>query len=383
MKLPRVNLFTPGLVAGDAVSNDVFGMADWLRRRGFPVAVYAEKIDDGLEETARPVGAYRGDCDDARDVMLYHHSVGWPKGLAIWRQTRGRKILRYHNVTPDRFYQPFDQGIARQCQQGVRETASLSRSGPTLALAASDYGVRDLARWARRPYPLEIVPPFHDAGAWEGLPLNEELAERLRGRINVLFVGRVMPHKGHARLLRVLSCCRTLLGSGVRLYVVGGLDEQMQQYNARLREQIEALRLGDLVCFTGKVPLDRLKTYFHCADAFLCLSEHEGFCVPLVEAMRMGVPVVAYRGSAIASTLGDHPLLWDGPDPWAAAESVRLLVEDSAARRLVVGLQRDRYERLFSPGVIGRRFAEALASVFPEVDAEVTDEPASLVPGVA
>jgi glycosyltransferase involved in cell wall biosynthesis len=373
MSRPRFHVVASNITPADAVTRDALGMAAWLRGHGFVADVYGGFVHPSLRGQAHLLSAYAARAGTTDDVLVYHHSVGWPAGFELWQASRNQKILRYHNITPARYLQAYDRASANLCRRGCLETMKLVHSAPMLALPASDFSAAELARNAEQPFPIEVVPPFHAAGELDDARLDEELVEQLRGTINLLFVGRVAPHKGHGRLLRALACCRNLLGDGVRLFVVGATDPRLSGYYRELRNEAAARGVDNLVCFTGPASASQLRSYYRFATAFLCLSEHEGFCVPLVEAMRLGVPVVAYRGSAIGSTLGDHPFLWDAPDPLAAAESVRSLVENPIVRSSVVEWQRERYEQMFAPEAIGRRFGAALAGVIPGAEFDVND----------
>jgi glycosyltransferase involved in cell wall biosynthesis len=375
MSRPRFHLVASNITPADAVTCDALAMAGWLRRHGHTADVYGGFVHPTLRGAARHLSEYGPRAGAADDVLIYHHSVGWPAGYALWLASRNQKVLRYHNITPARFLQAYDRPTANLCRRGCVETANLAQSGPVLALPASDFSAAELTRAADKSFPIEVVPPFHVCAELDDLGADEGLAESLQDTINLLFVGRVAPHKGHRRLLHVLACCRDLLGDRVRLFVVGGTDQRLASYYRGLHAEAQARGVDALVTFTGQVTPRQLETYYRYADVFLCLSEHEGFCVPLVEAMRSGVPVVAYRGSAIGSTLGEHPFLWDSPDPRAAAESVRILIEDPGVRSAAAEWQRERYERMFTPEAIGRRFGAALASVFGGVDVDGADAP--------
>ncbi|MGH9678266.1 MAG: glycosyltransferase, partial [Candidatus Acidiferrum sp.] len=205
------------------------------------------------------------------------------------------------------------------------------------------------------------------------VPLDAELAATMRGTINLLFVGRVSPHKGHKRLLRVASLYKSLYGTDVRLTIVGGLDDQLGIYYRELRKEIAARRLDGRVFFTGKVTPSQLKTFYKSADVFLCVSEHEGFCVPLVEAMRLGVPIVAYADCAVGSTLGEHPFCWKNPDPFLAAESIREILENREVRAQLIRFQHERYNELYTPRAIGQRFEQAINRLLPTGAADSKD----------
>jgi glycosyltransferase involved in cell wall biosynthesis len=367
MTRPRVHVLTPGLAPGDAVTHDALGMAAFLRRRGVGAEVYGDFIDPALRGAARPLAAYEPHLASRDDVLLYHHSVGWPRGLGLWRRTRNRRVLKYHNVTPAHFVAPHFAPHADSCRVGAAETAELATSRADALLADSPFNARDLERAGARPGTVDVVPPFHRVGDLTRLPPDDDLAERLRGRVNLLFVGRVSPNKGHRRLLAVAARLRDHLRLDARLFVVGGFDPRLEDYYGELRADVGARRLAGRVFFPGKVTPRQLATYYRHASVFLCLSEHEGFCVPLVEAMYYGVPVVAYRGTGITATLGDAALAWDAPDPLLAAESVARLVHDAGARAAVAAAQRARYDACFSPEALGRCFAAALAPVLPGV----------------
>ena len=373
MTRPRVHVLTPGLAPGDAVSQDALGMAAFLRARGVEVAVYGDFIEPSLRGAARPLDAYGPYAASRDDVLLYHHSVGWPRGLAFWLRTHNRRVLKYHNVTPARFVVPYFTPHAGSCQVGEAETAVLAASEADALLADSPFNARGLERAGARRGTVDVVPPFHGAADLAGLSPDDDLAGRLRGRLNLLFVGRVSPNKGHRRLLAVASRLRDHVRLDARLFVVGGFDPRLRRYYRELRAEVAARGLAGRVFFPGKATPRQLATYYRHATAFLCLSEHEGFCVPLVEAMCFDVPIVAYRGTGITATLRDAALAWDEPDPLLAAESVARLAADPDARAAVVAAQRARYESCFSPEVIGRRFAAALAPVLPGVFPDVPD----------
>jgi glycosyltransferase involved in cell wall biosynthesis len=149
----------------------------------------------------------------------------------------------------------------------------------------------------------------------------------------------------------------------VRLWAIGGLDPNLRSYREELRREIAARGLANHVHFTGRVSSRQLATYYRCCHFFLCLSEHEGFCVPLVEAMAFRLPIVAYAGGAIPSTLGRHGLHWETLNPVLVAESIRQIHEKPRLRESLIQGQRAHYELRFAPQAIERLFAEAMGEL--------------------
>src|SRR5262245_31547433 len=122
MSMNRIHILTPSIVPGDAVSNDVLGMCCWLRRQGWTAHAYARRCHPDLRDQVRPLKAYRRYLGRRDDVLIYHHSVGWSAGLALYEASRNGRIVRYHNVTPAVFYRPYNALAVRACRQGARET---------------------------------------------------------------------------------------------------------------------------------------------------------------------------------------------------------------------------------------------------------------------
>jgi glycosyltransferase involved in cell wall biosynthesis len=198
------------------------------------------------------------------------------------------------------------------------------------------------------------------------LPLDETLAAELRGRKNLLFVGRVVPNKGHRHLIRTLGYYRRYVNGDAHLILVGGFMPGMEKYRRALEREVSRNGLREHVHITGKVTNRQLRTYYAHASVFLCASEHEGFCVPLAEAMAFGVPIVAYGGTAMAETLAGTGLVWETPSPALLAESIRLLDERPDVRDLLIQRQHERFTARFTGEAIERRLEEILTPLLAE-----------------
>ena len=359
--MSRVHLITPTLIPHDAVANDVFGMMRWLHLRGQQVLAYAETIHPAFREIAQPVSAYQEYSSLRNDMLIYHHSVGWEAGPRIIERSRNLKAIRYHSVTPSRFFRRYDPFYTELCLRGEMQTRELLRQRPDLLLPTSEFTGSELERAGADHRQCRVVPPFHAIGELESVEENESLAARLRGRVNVVFVGRVAPNKGHLRLLRAFACYRRRFAPDAQLYVVGRIEERFDRFFAELQAETDRNDLNGAVHFIGAVSASRLKTIYANASLFLCTSEHEGFCVPLVEAMYYGVPIVASDGGAVGGTLGDDGLVWDTSNPALLAESMAAVMTCSDVKERLVREQRRRFDCHFTPEAIGRAFDRALA----------------------
>jgi glycosyltransferase involved in cell wall biosynthesis len=362
MTNPRVHLLTPHLLPGDAVSCDVLGMLSWFRRRGLAAEVYAERVHPTFKNIAQPIGAYERHAPARDDVMVCHHSGGWPLGLAFWRQTRNRRVFRFHNVTPPWFYRTHCPRYADSCRLGEEQTGLMLRLETALRIPNSEFSAQTLERIAPGPR-CRVVPPFHAIDALENEPPDLALAEQLHGGINLLFVGRVAPNKGFHHLVRVVGLLRRSFNVPARLFAIGGLDPNLRSYHDELFREIADRGLTQCVHFTGKASPRQLATYYRASNFFLCLSEHEGFCVPLVEAMAFRLPIVAYGGGAVSSTLGDQCLCWDTLDPLLIAESICRIHEKPYWSESLIRRQRDHYDLRFSGPAVEQLFAEAMGEV--------------------
>lgn len=188
---------------------------------------------------------------------------------------------------------------------------------------------------------LPILIPFDDYKKQPNREIIRKYGED--GVVNLLFTGRVAPNKKHEDIIRAFYYYKKYKNPKSRLFLIGGFDKK-DRYFQKLQQYIEKLGLGaEDVIFPGHIKFDEILAYYHIADVFLCMSEHEGFCVPLVEAMYFGIPILAYASTAIPDTLGKGGLLLDKKDPIYAAEIIHRLVID---KELVFYLREEQKKRL-------------------------------------
>jgi glycosyltransferase involved in cell wall biosynthesis len=290
-------------------------------------------------------------------VCLFHFSIG-SAAARLALTVPDRLVLRYHNITPPEFFADHLPHLARQCHQGRRELRAFAPR-TALALGVSAFNRRELdqAGFAR----TGVLPISLDLEALRHGPQSATVRRLYAdGRANLLFVGRIIPNKRIEDLLRLFAVYQRSIDSSARLLLVGD-HWGYEPYLLRLEELSRALTLEDAI-FTGQVEDDELRAHYASAAAYVSMSEHEGFCVPLLEAMAFGVPVMAYDAGAVAETLDGAGLLLRDKRPEEAAELLQRIVRDTALRRAVLATQAQRLERLRAEDTRAR-VREALAPV--------------------
>ena len=326
-----------------------------LRAMGHESDLFALTIDDDLRGDVRPFSdpaATRG------DVTIFHFALPSPM-TARFAALDGVKILQYHNITPAAFFAPYDPQLFRLAALGRRELATLA-GHVDLALGDSDFNRRELEGLGFTR--TGVLPIAVNTERITAAPPRPALERILRdGLINVLFVGRIVPNKKIEDHIRLAEIYKRYVDSYYRFIFVGRYDGVPRYY-----DQVRALiaeydMLPDRFWFTGPVPDEDLAAFYRWADAYVSLSEHEGFCVPLVEAMAADVPVVAYAAGAVPETLGGAGLLFAPKDLELAAELLGSVVYDRGVRARVLDGQRRRLQD-FAPDRIEAQLKSTLAA---------------------
>ena len=326
----RIVLLTPALVPYDAVGNDVRGMAGSLRSAGYPVEVYSPFIHPDLTGEAHLLNDETSPFwRDDRVLLIYHHSTGWPEGRAIVAQARCRLVIKHHNVTPPRFFESYSSDHANACAEGEQATRELASRDRTLFWAASGFNAEDLIQYGAPANACRVLPPFHRVDELKTVPIATEVVRRCRQHegLKILFVGGLKPNKGHARLIQCIAAYSRYADPDCVLILPGSFDPRLQTYLNALRRLAAQLGIESRVMFAGPADVSEMRAYYFSADVFLCLSEHEGFCVPLLEAMQFRLPIITHKSTAIPETVGDGGLVWDVDDMASVVESLAMCRE--------------------------------------------------------
>lgn len=361
--MSRFAILTSHLKTGDAIGNDVLGMFRVLEKQGHEARMFAENWDFENEQI-RPVGEIADFLQKPDDVFIYHHSIGWETGIRLLEELPCRKVIRYHNITPPEFFAGISQWHEERCAEGQRQLKAIVSAGCDLYLSASEYNMRDFLSLGADEDINFALPPFNQLDRLQSTPADMKVVETYRdGKANILSVSRVAPHKNQAALIEAFGRYHHDYNLHSRLLIVGREEEPFRAYSKRLREIIKFLCLEDAVVFTGELSNSALKAHYLLSHVFMLASSHEGFSVPLVEAMALKVPIVSYGVAAVPETVGEAGIVIEKRDPALMAEAINLLVEDEATNVELGARARDRYEQRFANAKIETRFLRALENL--------------------
>lgn len=324
---------------GDAIGNVVLAMKAAILRMGYGTDIYAESIDKRLPEgTGQLLDKYP--VFGPEDIVIYHLSNG-----SRWNRRFGklncRKVIYYHNITPPEFFAGYNLNAQLDCHSGLKDVGYLADK-VDYCMAVSEFNKRDLIEMGFRQK-IDVLPiliPYED---YLKKPDDKIIKKFKDGRTNLLFTGRVSPNKKLEDVIKAFFYYKKYMDTSARLFFVGRHSD-MEYYYSKLRDYADSMELED-VYFTGHIRFDEILAYYHIADAFVCMSEHEGFCVPLVEAMYFGIPIVAYGSTAIPDTLGGGGLLTDDKDPKLVAEMIYRVLNDDTLKNEIVEKQKEQLVR--------------------------------------
>lgn len=350
-----VHQWVPAAHRGDAIGDSARRVRDLLRGLGHESEIFALTIDEDLRSEIVP---FADPAARAGDLTIFHFALPSPMTGAFANLPRGR-VLQYHNITPPHFFAPYDAGIFRLAALGRDDLRTLV--GRTdLALGDSEYNRQELEEMGFDR--TGVFPIAIDTGRLTDAPRRRALEKVLSdGRKNFLFVGRVAPNKKIEDHIRLAEQYKRYIDEAYRFIFVGKTEGLPRYYNM-VRALIDEYRMpADRFVFTGPVDEADLATFYRTAHAYLSMSEHEGFCVPLLEAMAMDVPVMAYASTAVPDTLGGAGVQFAPKDMEFAAELLGALTYDDTLRADVIAGQRTRLSD-FGDGRIRRELQTLLGS---------------------
>ena len=335
----RIHQVLATLGYGDAIGHEVLGIQRVLRQAGYESEIFVETADSRLESLTRD---YRELIDHSHpDNLLIHHFSLGSKASRTAFAVPDRMALIYHNITPPEYFAGVHRQLARQCFRGRRELQAYA-DRCDLALGDSEFNRQDLeALGFTRTAVLPVVPDFSHLD----LPPHWLVAGDFDDEwTNVVFVGRMIANKKIEDVIRAFHAYHTVFNPRSRLLLIGA-QHGFERYLASLHQLVATLG-NPHVHFLGHVSDEELVACYDVADLFLCASEHEGFCVPLVEAFYVQVPVLAYAATAVPATMDGAGVLYEDKDPLHVAALMDAVISNPSLQDQIVRGQLAAVDRL-------------------------------------
>ena len=331
-----INQWVPAAHKGDAIGDSARRVRDLLRVMGHESELYALTMDDDLRHEVRP---FSDSAARSGDVTIFHYALPSPMTEAFASLRSGR-VLQYHNVTPASYFAPYDPALFRLAALGRDEVRTLA-GRVDLALGDSEYNRQELDTLG---FDRTGVFPIAVDTARITQPARRPALDRILDDdfVNVLFVGRIAPNKKIEDFVKLAELYKRYVDDHARFIFVGRFDVVPRYYSMIRALMVELGFLNERFVFTGPIPDEELAVYYRHAAVYVSLSEHEGFCVPLVEAMAADVPVLAYAAAAVPDTLGGAGVQFAPKDLELAAELLGALAFDDGLRADVIAGQRRR-----------------------------------------
>lgn len=327
----------PGFSTGDAISNYVLELQKIIQSWGYESEIFCI-----YQHASRDGKAWINDYHEHRlvnkseDIVIFHFSIG-SELTEYFKQVKGKKVLIYHNITPPEYFRLISDEKVMVLYEGRKELKELV-GVPDLALAVSEYNRQELVKVGFKN--TGILPLIFNPGYLSGQPSRKIIKRFSDYYKNFLFVGRVTPNKKLEDIIKVFYYYKKLIEPRARLFLVGSASG-IDRYLAYLRGLIIELNLPD-VHLTGHVNTAELLAYYNLGDIFICMSEHEGFCLPLLESMYFKIPIIAFGAAAIPETLGGAGILVKEKNFSAIAEMADLVLKNRDFRSQIIKRQSER-----------------------------------------
>ena len=358
--MKHIAICTSEISYGDAVGNDVIGMFNALDEQKVEVSIFAENIliSDRIVKDIDCIGNF---IKNSEDVIIYHLSAGWFKGLDVLSRLNCKKILRYHNITPPDYFYGFSPGHVETCKGGIEQLYTIANLDLDMYLNDSRFNMVEMISKGVKPSKCYIVPPFNNIERLRDIEPDFSILNKYNDKkVNILSVGRVAPNKGFEKLIDAFALYNKYFNKESRLIIAGDKHPWLSAYINYLNDKVRYMDFENSIIFTGKISNEQLKSYFLVSSIFVLTSYHEGFCVPLVEAMSMKIPVIAYGSTAVTDTVGDGGIVWEDLDTDLIAITINEIVTSKDVYFFLGEAGWRRYKDNFTNKIIKEIFLSAI-----------------------
>lgn len=344
----RIVQMLPSLAYGDAIGNDTVALKKCLEKQGYETEIYAKYIDARLPKgTAKEVT--RMPHMNKEDIVLYHMATGSELN-EMFGNMKCKKVMIYHNITPPEMLEPYNKTAAADCQDGYDDLVKLADK-VDYCIAVSEYNKQDLIK-AGYKCKIDVLPILIAFEDYDKKPDEFLLKKYKDGITNVIFTGRIAGNKCQQDVIHAFGLYQKYYNPNSRLILVGN-DGGYEKYKQKMQKYAQFNCVKNII-FTGHIKFSEILAYYKVADLFLCMSEHEGFCVPLVEAMYFHIPVIAYNSSAIGETLGKGGVLVNDKNALEIAGLMNKVLNDKELQKKIIANQDERLKDFAHEKIIDR-----------------------------
>ncbi|MGQ9618811.1 MAG: glycosyltransferase family 4 protein [Candidatus Aminicenantia bacterium] len=334
----KVHQLLTSLTYGDAISDEAIMIKRILEEQGIESHIFSHFYHPRtLKYLSRKEEFFN--LVEPEDVIIFHFSISSPISK-LYRKTKARKMIIYHNITPFQYFIEFQKDLAKFTYFGRAELKDFIDI-TDLALGDSEFNRKELEESGYRK--TGVLPIIRNFDAFENAKRTAIDQIFSDGKTNILFVGRIIPNKCVHDLIKSFRFYKREFNPSSRLLIVGEYAG-FERYYYSLLDFVRALKLED-VYFTGHVTFEELVSFYRVSDLFVILSEHEGFCVPIIESFYMGIPVVAYSSTAVPETMNGAGVLIERKDPEYVAKIIDKIVRESSFRKEVIEKQKGAFEK--------------------------------------
>jgi glycosyltransferase involved in cell wall biosynthesis len=345
----------PSLRKNDAVGNDLLFQASVLREQGIEIAIYADTADQSASQNLVNKEQALKILRDPKTQLVYHHCFLWEKAEFFISQAARKAIIRFHNSTPPQFFQPYNYTLAQTARRAQLQTETLMQHENVSGIwAASKFNEKDALAAGAKAENISVIAPYTNLSEFESTSIEQGTADKIpHNKVNVLFVGRLVPNKNHIGLLKVLAAYKQQFGNEIVLHIVGKRDPSLGLYVDHMRHLIKVNELENNVIFWENASFSALHTLYSKCSLFLCMSQHEGFGVPVLEAQAHKLPVIVLERCALTpdDVLGEGQVSFAEESPFLIARAVHEISKSSILRKELTdqGLQN---AKRFSPQLL-------------------------------
>jgi len=344
VKMTRIDQLLAGFADGDAISNEAVHIRDILRKSGYESDIYADRTytSPSMLHECVDVKAYK-----PGDMCIHHYSIGSPV-VEIFSSANTRKVLIYHNITPADYFRVYDARVAEQLDSARRNLAKIS-SMADVVWADSEFNAGEIRSLGIKN--VEVFPLLFSSNGLD-IPDDPEVVTRLSGPLKTfLTVGRIAPNKRIEVLIKAFHYYVRKINPFSRLVIVGSARSCPRYYDL-LQMMVSDLDVLN-VCFDGFAAPKSLPAYYRNSDLFISVSDHEGYCLPLIEAMYHGTMVLAHRVGGMPEAMGGAGVLYQNLNPAHLAVLMDIMTSRPEIMREVLSSQSARIDSVKNRDVTG------------------------------